>query len=79
MASYKYEKHLHTSTSDAFDAIHKPGNAAPYAGIYRCTGCGHEIGIAAGHILPSQNHPKHEPHHGDIRWQLVVFAMHNKD
>ena len=77
MASYKHANLLMQSTSDEFDKDHNPGVAAPFAGIYRCTSCGHEIGIAEGHTLPSQNHPRHKLG-TPIRWRLVIFAMHNK-
>lgn len=77
MATYKYVQHLNHSDSPAFDQVHEPGIAAPYAGIYRCTKCGHEIGIAKSHILPPQSHPQHPTSLGPIRWQLIVFAQHN--
>jgi hypothetical protein len=78
MALYKEKKFLVESSHTAFDSTHNPGVAAPDAGIYRCTKCGHEIGIAQGHTLPSQVHAKHPPSLGDIKWQLIVFAQHNQ-
>jgi hypothetical protein len=72
MAIYKYDKFLSKSDHNAFDAIHDPGVAAPYAGIYRCTGCGKEIASAKTHALPPQNHHQHNASQGKIRWQLVV-------
>ncbi|MDR3389907.1 MAG: hypothetical protein P4L92_22955 [Rudaea sp.] len=57
----------------AFMDEHPPGTPAPYAGIYRCKDCNFEIGIAKGHILPSDHH------HGRVsavRWILVVEARH---
>ena len=77
MALYKHGQRLTQSQDAAFDAVHSPGIAAPFAGIYRCTACGHEIGIASGHTLPPQTHPQHPPSLGAIRWQLLVFAQHN--
>ncbi len=76
MAWYKYEKFLSKSAGDAYDKIYEPGIAAPFAGIYRCMGCGHEIGIARGHTLPPQNHHQHTTAQGRIRWQLIVYADH---
>jgi hypothetical protein len=76
MASYKYSQYLRTSESAEFDKIYPPGTAAPYAGIFRCEACSHEIGIAEGHTLPPQGHAQH-PAGTAIRWRLVVFAMHN--
>ncbi|ELM0670173.1 protein L [Salmonella enterica subsp. enterica serovar Montevideo] len=74
MALYKNSQQVKHSTHSAFDTQHNPGVAAPYAGIYRCINCGHEIGIAEGHTLPPQhqNHPNTLP----IKWQMVVFAEH---
>ena len=77
MAGYKYDKFLVKQDHAAYDSISQPGVAAPSAGIYRCTVCGHEIGIAQGHTLPAQTHAKHDPKAGKIQWQLIVFAQHN--
>jgi len=75
MALYKYSTILMASTDSAFDAIHQPGSLAPYVGIYRCEGCGHEIGSHAYHPLPPQNHHQHSPYQGAIRWRLAVAAQ----
>lgn len=74
MALYKYTDNLKQSSDAAFDDKHSPGVAAPHAGIYRCAGCGDEIGIAKGHILPSQNNDQH-PGNAKIEWQLLVYAQ----
>jgi hypothetical protein len=78
MALYKYSTNLTQSQHEAFDEVHEPGRAAPYAGIYRCTKCGHELGIAEGHTLPPQTHPQHPTSLGPIQWKLLVYAQHNK-
>ena len=78
MALYKYSNNLTQSSDNAFDQVHDPGISAPYAGIYRCTKCGHEIGIAAGHTLPPQPHPQHPAHLGPIQWKLLIYAQHNQ-
>ena len=75
MATYKYSNHLAQSKSDAFDAIHSPGVDAPFAGVYRCTGCGWEIGIAHGHKLPPASHHTHT---ASVKWKLLVYAQHKK-
>ena len=75
MASYKNGNFLQQNLSEAFDVNHAPGVQAPNPGIYRCTGCGDEIGIAKGHTLPPQNHHQHTQGQGAIRWQLIVFAV----
>ncbi len=77
MAAYKNSNYLAQNSSDAFDKDHNPGVAAPFAGIYRCMGCGREIGIAEGHTLPAQNHHAHSQAQGNIRWRLIVWADHN--
>lgn len=76
MALYKNAQFLKQSGDAAFDQLHRPGGAAPFAGIYRCATCGHEIAIAHGHALPPQSHSQHPPGR-PIQWQLVVFAQHN--
>lgn len=76
MAKYQNGNALQHVQDPAFNAVHQPGSIAPFAGIYRCVGCGHEIGIAEGHVLPPQTHPQHPASAGAIRWQLLVFAQH---
>ena len=76
MASYKYGDFLIPNQSAAFDETHSPGVVAPYAGVYRCTGCGYEIGTAGGHTLPPQGHHQHPAGGKPILWQLLVFAQH---
>ena len=78
MAQYKYEKYLNKGDSAEYDKKHSPGDTADNAGIYRCVGCGDEIGIAKGHTLPPQNHHQHAPGAGKIEWQLLVFAQQKK-
>jgi hypothetical protein len=76
MAWYKYEQFLKKSPGDAYDHEYSPGIAAPHAGVYRCMGCGREIGIASGHTLPPQSHHSHTEQQGAIRWRLIVWADH---
>jgi hypothetical protein len=76
MAQYKYPQFLQRNEHDEFDANYPPGASAPNAGIYRCIGCGREIGIAQEHALPPQNHHTHTKSQGSIRWRLLVFAVH---
>lgn len=75
MALYKNGNNLSSSTSEAFDTKHAPGTEAPHAGIYKCTSCGDEIGIAKTHKLPPQNHKQHAANAGKIEWQLIVYAV----
>lgn len=76
MALYQEENFVKKTEDGEFDKIYDPGTEAPFAGIYRCVGCGREIGIAQGHKLPPQNHHEHAPAQGKIRWQLIVYADH---
>ena len=75
MALYKNGQYLSQSSDAAFDTTHSPGSAAPHAGIYRCKGCGYEIGIAQGHTLPPQSHHAHSGNE-KLEWQLCVYAEH---
>lgn len=75
MALYKYGQALAQSSHGAFDQSYSPGDAAPHAGIYICTNCGDEIGIAKGHTFPPQNHRQHKPNSGEISWRLLVAAQ----
>lgn len=74
MGLYKYTQHLTQSQHENFDKEYSPGVTTPDPGIYRCTGCGDEIGIAKGHTLPSQNHHQH-PYGTPIKWKLLVCAI----
>jgi len=75
MAQYKYGNRLQQNDHAEFDRRYSPGAEAINAGIYRCAGCGDEIGIAKGHRLPPQNHHQHSVTQGAIEWQLLVFAQ----
>lgn len=72
MAIYKYPGLFQQSNHQAFDILHPAGSTAPYSGVYRCAGCGHEVSSTAGHPLPPQNHHQHTYLQGTIRWQLIV-------
>lgn len=75
MAQYKYGQYLNQSNDSAYDTKYSPGASAPNAGVYRCAGCGDEIGIAKGHTLPPQNHHQHSPSTVKVEWQLLVWAQ----
>jgi len=75
MALYKYDEAVSKSTHANFDKIYSPGSQAADPGIYRCAGCGDEISIAGGHVLPPQNHHQHTQQQGAIRWQLAVCSV----
>ena len=49
MALYQDTKNVTQKALPLFTTIYDPGTPAPYAGIYICAECSHEIGIAQGH------------------------------
>lgn len=75
MASYKYKDNLAHNSSDEFDKERKPGEAAPFSGIYRCMSCEWEVASNERQPLPPQNHHVH-PGQQPVRWKLIVFAQH---
>jgi len=75
MALYQDPKYLSQKTHAAFDTLHNPGEKTPDSGIFRCEGCGHEIGIADNKTLPPQNHHQHSNTLVPIRWRLIVAAV----
>lgn len=75
MALYKHGDFLNHNAHQEFDKSYSPGTAATNPGIYRCTVCGDEIGIAKGHTLPPQNHHQHKLGLGPIKWQLIACAV----
>ncbi len=79
MALFKDDSYFKQSDSADFDKLHQPGQRAPFAGIYKCVTCGHEIGIAFNHELPPQIHAQHDPKKGKIEWKLIAFAQHNSE
>jgi hypothetical protein len=74
MVLYHNQSEFAFSNAAVFTTSYAPSSVAPYGGVYKCVVCGHEIGIARGHVLPPQNHHQH-PNRQPIRWQAV--AIHN--
>jgi hypothetical protein len=74
MAYYKHGQFLTKDEGPEFDAIHKPGVATPFSGIYRCEVCGKSATSVYSHPLPAQNHHQHTSGQDHIRWSLVVKA-----
>ena len=81
----QYFTKVNALNGSQFDRNYGVSTRAPKAGIYRCTGCGHEIAIAEGHILPpdgQHDHPLHNLLLGirpPYQWQLVAQAKHVRD
>ncbi|MFC0406754.1 zinc ribbon-containing protein [Roseomonas elaeocarpi] len=77
MALYQNVGYVTQADEKAFTVTYQAGRTAPYAGIYRCQSCGHEIASAEGQVLSPEPHP-HHPQGKPIAWQLLVFAKPNR-
>jgi len=75
MTRFRRSNDIEVSLSPAFDKEYNPGEMPDHPGIYRCSGCGSEIVAESSRPLPSDNHPKHAPTQGRIRWRLAVAAQ----
>lgn len=66
------------SLDEAFTTFYPQGgnSRAPYAGIYQCTACGREMGIALDHEMPPCNNVDKHASLVDMKpeWRLVVAA-----
>lgn len=78
MAWYKYKEFLHqfTGNGDAYDALHDPGEATPFSGVYRCESCGVEIVSEYQKPMPPTHANAARGH--AIQWRLVAYADHKK-
>ena len=74
MAIYKYVGFIGKLDLTAFDQLYDPGDRTPCTGIYRCEACGHEDACNTCDPLPSENHARHNPDQGAVKWRLTVFA-----
>jgi hypothetical protein len=72
---FRRSNDIEVSGSPEFDKEYRPGETPDHPGIYRCRGCGCEIVAEAGKPLPLENHPRHSPAQGPIRWRLAVAAQ----
>ena len=75
MTLFRRSNDVEVSISPEFDKEYKPGEIPNHPGIYRCGGCGCEIVVEAFKPLPLENHPRHSPAQGTIRWRLAVAAQ----
>ncbi len=75
MTRFRRSNDIEVSISPEFDKGYGPGEIPDHPGIYRCSGCGCEIVAEASTALSSENHPKHSPAQGKIRWRLAVAAQ----
>lgn len=60
--------------AEIWNSAKAAGSSAPASGIYRCTGCGHEITSNEGSKLPSLNCHRQSDSATAVSWQLVVKA-----
>ena len=75
MTRFRRSNDIEVSISPEFDREYSPGETPHHPGIYRCSGCGCEIIAEASNPLPSENHPRHLPTQGKIRWRLAVAVQ----
>jgi hypothetical protein len=59
-------------SADEWKYLFGVGSPVPASGIYRCTGCGHEITSNKGDNFPPQNRHQHSNPKVDVFWQLIV-------
>ena len=76
MTLFRRSNDIEVSISPAFDKEYKPGETPIRPGIYRCAGCGCEAIADASKPLPLDQHSRHLPAQGTIRWRLAVAAQH---
>lgn len=75
MPAYNNGDYFARRENPAFKALYKPGQRAPYSGIYRCESCADEIAHNGGNPLPSQNHRQHRDPRQPILWRLIAAAI----
>jgi hypothetical protein len=81
MAEYQKDgKHMTPSAAVEFGVIHKPGELAPFSGIYRCE-CSVEATVEGGRHLPTTHLMSGASAAAVLlckgpRWQLLVKATH---
>ncbi|RQR50746.1 hypothetical protein DIE21_16445 [Burkholderia sp. Bp9140] len=83
MALYRIGGYFTCGSGRAFSENLPPGSEVTVAGIYRCTVCGDEVGIAKWQTLPSEDAHRHDldppsdplldP--GPTAWQLIAAAQ----
>jgi len=78
VALYKRRPYVLDSDLAVFEVRHAPATRVANPGIYRCTGCGEEVPVAKGHLLPRGEQHEHGPEDGKVEWQLIVFAQQKR-
>lgn len=72
MVLSKQGNHLVHSQDSAFESLNSLGAVVLHLGIYRWANCNDAIAIAAGHILPPQNHKHHSQSTGAMSCQFLM-------
>ena len=75
MSLFRRSNDIEVSISPEFDREYEPGQTPVYSGIYRCRGCGCEIVAVGSRPILAENHPRHSPAQGPVRWRLAVAAQ----
>jgi hypothetical protein len=74
LARYKRRSYVLESDHAAFEVRYAPAARVENPGIYRCIGCGDEVAVAKGHLLPRPGGHEHAAGEAKVEWQLIVFA-----
>jgi len=72
---FRRSNDIEVSVSPEFDREYTPGETPSHPGIYRCRGCGCEILADPRNPFPLDDHPRHSPAQGAVRWRLCVAAQ----
>jgi hypothetical protein len=79
MSQYASEQFVRPNPgAPEFNAAYKPGDPAPFSGIYRCIYCGLEATSEVGNQLPTQHDQVHNNTWLPIQWRLIVKAAHSR-
>jgi len=79
VAQYASMTYIYARPDDpTFVQSHKPGELAPFSGIYRCHYCGLEVTSEERQRLPRQNSHLHAGGILPIEWRLLVKATHER-
>ena len=78
MTLFRRSNDIEVSISPEFDKEYKPGETPKHSGIYRCRGWGVKSLPRPQSRSRSEQHPRHAPANGIIRWRLAVAAQHDR-
>lgn len=75
MPAFNNDNYFDRRDNPVFNVLYKPGEHAPYSGIYRCEYCADEIAHNGGNPLPTQNLHQHKNRLLPIRWRLIAATL----